>query len=140
MAQSRGEELLEKKAVDLVIGTQKFHRTVDYVDDIIAGRRENVCDIAEEQGSEATIKEHISLKGKRHQVSGFVSIMQGCNQYCTFCIVPYPRGAERSRTIEDIVSECRALVSNGCREITLLGQIVTSYGRREIGIRDGKSA
>jgi tRNA-2-methylthio-N6-dimethylallyladenosine synthase len=65
--------------------------------------------------------------------------MQGCNQYCTFCIVPYTRGEERSRSIEDIVSECRELVSQGVREITLLGQIVTSYGKREIGLRNGKS-
>jgi tRNA-2-methylthio-N6-dimethylallyladenosine synthase len=140
MAQSRGEELIEKQDVDLVIGTQKFHRTADYVDDIIAGRRENVCDVAEEKGSEGTIKEHISLNGKSRSISGFVSIMQGCNQYCTFCIVPYTRGAERSRTIEDIVSECRTLAAAGCKEVTLLGQIVTSYGRREIGAREGKSA
>src|SRR5439155_17507269 len=118
--------------VDLVIGTQKFHRTADYLDEIFAGKRDQIVDIAEEQGSEGTIREHL-LNGnaKDKSVTAFVSIMQGCNQYCTFCIVPYTRGEERSRSIEDIVTECRQLVAHGVKEITLLGQIVTSYGKRE---------
>src|SRR6266849_5636596 len=132
MAQSRGQQLIDKLPdVDLVIGTQKFHRTAEYLDDIFAGKRDKVVDVGEEQGSEAAIKEHI-LNGNtaERQVTAFVSIMQGCNQYCTFCIVPYTRGAERSRTIAEIVAECRELVCRGVREITLLGQIVTSYGKR----------
>ena len=139
MAQSRGQELIEN-GVNLVIGTQKFHRAADYANEILAGERKSVCDVEEEAGSEAAIKEHIPFGAARKQVSAFVSIMQGCNQYCTFCIVPYTRGQERSRSIEDIVAECRGLVTQGCREITLLGQIVTSYGKREIGALDGKSA
>lgn len=142
MAQSRGKELIDRLPdVDLVVGTQKFHRTADYLDEILRGKRDKIVDTAEEQGSEATIKEHL-LNGtaKDKSVAAFVSIMQGCNQYCTFCIVPYTRGEERSRTIPDIVAECRQLVAQGVREITLLGQIVTSYGKREIPKRDDKSA
>src|SRR5438552_2188133 len=139
MAQSRGHELIDRLPdVDLVVGTQKFHRTADYLDDIFAGRRDKVVEVEEEKGSEATIKEHL-LHGRGDangghrlplRVTAFVSIMQGCNQYCTFCIVPHTRGEERSRTIPDIVEECRELVSRGVKEVTLLGQIVTSYGRR----------
>ena len=149
MAQSRGDELLRTPGVDLVVGTQKFHRTADYVNDLLAGRRDSIVDVEAEKGSESTIKEHIDLTSlgngqvnghSRQQISGFVSIMQGCNQYCTFCIVPFTRGQERSRSIEEIVAECRQLVAQGYKEITLLGQIVTSYGKREIPVRDGRSA
>jgi tRNA-2-methylthio-N6-dimethylallyladenosine synthase len=156
MAQSRGQQLIDQLPdVDLVIGTQKFHRTAEYLEDVFAGRRDKVVDTGEEQGSEATIREHLlaGLNGKNGdeiggghrpplhgQVTAFVSIMQGCNQYCTFCIVPYTRGGERSRTIPDIVAECRELVLRGVKEITLLGQIVTSYGKRDLKTLDGKSA
>ena len=141
MAQSRGKELIDKLPdVDLVIGTQKFHRTADYLDEILAGRRDKVVDTAPEEKSEAAIREHLLNGTAQKSVTAFVSIMQGCNQYCTFCIVPYTRGEERSRSIPDIVAECRELVSRGVKEITLLGQIVTSYGKRDIPAKDGKSA
>ncbi len=142
MAQSRGQDLIDRLPdVDLVIGTQKFHRTADYLDDIFAGRSTKIVDTAAEQGSEGTIREHLlngSTKDKAKAVTAFVSIMQGCNQYCTFCIVPYTRGEERSRSIADIVAECRQLVAHGVKEITLLGQIVTSYGRRRSNSRESK--
>jgi tRNA-2-methylthio-N6-dimethylallyladenosine synthase len=131
MAQSRGRELIDKLPdVDLVLGTQKFHRAAECLDEIITGAREKIVDVAEEENSEATIREHLLNGSAKTSVSAFVSIMQGCNQRCTFCIVPFTRGEERSRTIPDIVAECRELVSRGVKEITLLGQIVTSYGRR----------
>jgi len=142
MAQSRGGELIDQLPdVDLVLGTQKFHRTAEYVDDLLQQRREKIVDTDDEKGSEATIREHL-LNGNapKKSVTAFVSIMQGCNQYCTFCIVPYTRGRERCRSIEDIVAECRELAEGGVKEITLLGQIVNSYGKREIGVKDGKSA
>lgn len=148
MAQSRGRELIDRLPdVDLVLGTQKFHRAGEYLDEILSGRREKVVDTDDEAGSEAKIREHLlngNVKGNgsangRRAVTAFVSIMQGCNQYCTFCIVPHTRGEERSRSIDDIASECRDLVAQGVKEITLLGQIVTSYGKREVPARDGKS-
>jgi tRNA-2-methylthio-N6-dimethylallyladenosine synthase len=141
MAQSRGQKLIDELPdVDLVLGTQKFHRAAEYLDELLNGGREKIVDVAEEKDSEATIREHLLNGSAKKSVSAFVSIMQGCNQYCTFCIVPYTRGEERSRTISDIVAECRELVSRGVREITLLGQIVTSYGKRDVAVRDGKSA
>ncbi len=141
MAQSRGRELIDQLPdVDLVLGTQKFHRAGEYLDELLAGRREAIVDIAGEKDSESSIREHLVNGSAKTSVSAFVSIMQGCNQYCTFCIVPYTRGEERSRTIPDIVAECRELVARGVREITLLGQIVTSYGKRDIPVRNGRSA
>lgn len=142
MAQARGRKLLdEMPRVNLVVGTQKAHRIADYLDAALAGETTQVCDIAEEPGSQSMIREHLSLfPGGDARVCAFVSIMQGCNQHCTFCIVPQTRGMERSRTIEEIVSETRALVTQGVREITLLGQIVTGFGRREIPDKNGRSA
>jgi tRNA-2-methylthio-N6-dimethylallyladenosine synthase len=140
MAQSRGGELVRDIAhVDLVVGTQKFHKVADYVEQLVqrkAAMRErlmddarfSIVDIAEEAGSQGTIREHVL---KDRQVTAFVSIMQGCNMHCTFCIVPSTRGSERSRTIADIVQEVEGLVARGVREVTLLGQIVNHYGRHE---------
>lgn len=145
MAQSRGSQLLEESPhVDLVVGTQKFHRVADYVDDLLKERLDqlmddewrSIVDVEEEPGSQETIRDH---KLKEHQSSAFVSIMQGCNMRCTFCIVPDTRGSERSRRIEEIVSEVRELVARGVKEVTLLGQIVNLYGRHEFEKRDGKS-
>jgi tRNA-2-methylthio-N6-dimethylallyladenosine synthase len=140
MAQSRGGELVRDIAhVDLVVGTQKFHKVADYVEQLVQRKiamrerlmddaRFSIVDIAEEAGSQGTIREHVL---KDRQVTAFVSIMQGCNMHCTFCIVPSTRGSERSRAIGDIVQEVEGLVARGVREVTLLGQIVNHYGRHE---------
>jgi tRNA-2-methylthio-N6-dimethylallyladenosine synthase len=140
VAQTRGQELIDRLPdVDLVVGTQKIHRTAEYLDELLSGRRDKVVDVAVEPGSEAAIREHLLNGNARKSVTAFVSIMQGCNQYCTFCIVPYTRGEERSRSISGIVAECRDLVSHGVREITLLGQIVTSYAKRDLPPKEDKS-
>jgi tRNA-2-methylthio-N6-dimethylallyladenosine synthase len=145
MAQSRGEELLASSpGVDLVVGTQKFHRVAEYVEDLLRQRMESlidderrpIVDVEEEAGSQSTIRDH-TMTGP--QASAFVSIMQGCNMRCTFCIVPDTRGAERSRPIPEIVDEVRGLVRQGVKEVTLLGQIVNLYGRHEFPKVGGKS-
>jgi len=146
MAQSRGAELLETSQgkVDLVVGTQKFHYVAEYVDQLLQRKLESrmddersaIVDIEEEAGSQSTIRGHLPRAG---QPSAFVSIMQGCNMHCAFCIVPSTRGAERGRTIADIVDEVRDLAAQGVKEVTLLGQIVNLYGRHEFEKRDGLS-
>ena len=144
MAQNRGAALLDALPdVDLIVGTQKFHQVPDYLDNLRAARDagvpigSSIVDIAEEAGSQNTIRDHLETEEK--QVSAFVSIQQGCNMDCHFCIVPKTRGDERSRPMDDIVAECRNLAAKGVKEITLLGQIVTSYGRRDYVHTDGVS-
>jgi len=155
MAQARGASLLKGLPhVDLVIGTQKFHRVADYVDELVTKKnsqpatvdacgysrmddlRLSVVDVEEEAGSQSTIRDQ-QLTAR--QATAFVSIMQGCNMHCAFCIVPQTRGAERSRSIGEIAAEVRDLVSRGVKEITLLGQIVNLYGRHEFPKVDNKS-
>jgi tRNA-2-methylthio-N6-dimethylallyladenosine synthase len=150
MAQSRGSELFASiPHLDVVVGTQKYHKVFSYVDEILKRRLElrmdqpehslrgeNVCDVEEEAGSQNTIRDHIT---KARQVSAFVSIMQGCNMRCSFCIVPDTRGRERGRPMEDIVDEVKRLVDQGVKEVNLLGQIVNLYGRTEFPIVGGKS-
>ena len=154
MAQARGASLLKDLPhVDLVVGTQKFHRVADYVDKLVKennGRarppgaphramddlRFSIVDIEEEAGSQSTIR---NQQLTPRQATAFVSIMQGCNMHCTFCIVPQTRGAERSRSIGEIVAEVRDLISRGVKEVTLLGQIVNLYGRHEFPKVDNKS-
>ncbi|MDZ4787864.1 MAG: tRNA (N6-isopentenyl adenosine(37)-C2)-methylthiotransferase MiaB [Blastochloris sp.] len=136
MAQSRGAELSKMiPGVDLVIGTQKYHRVADYVEGLLQRNnqdmdnlRQPIVDTAEEEGSQNAIRDHTTEKTG---VTAFVSIMQGCNMHCTFCIVPYTRGSERSRPLAEIVAEVKDLVLRGVKEVTLLGQIVNLYGRHE---------
>lgn len=150
MAQSRGEELLKMiPHLDVVAGTQKYHRVFQYVDDILRSRMRarmdepalsmkgrTVCDVEEEAGSQNTIRDHVDTGTG---ASAFVSIMQGCNMRCSFCIVPDTRGKERGRPISEVVEEVRGLAGRGVKEVTLLGQIVNLYGRTEFPKVDGKS-
>ena len=143
MAQNRGGALLDSLPdLDLIIGTQKFHRVPDHLTNMIATmqgqgpRPASIIDLEEEADSQNTIKSHTS---ETRQVTAFVSIMQGCNMKCSYCIVPKTRGVERGRPMEEIVDEIEKLAANGTREVTLLGQIVNQYGIREFPFVDKKS-
>ena len=141
MAQNRGSELTNSvKGVDLIVGTQKFHRVSEYLDRISSDQSKEtqpLISLDEEKGSQNKINQHLISDQK--QVSSFVSIMQGCNMNCTFCIVPKTRGKERYREIHDICDEIKLLRDKGVREITLLGQIVNAYGRGVFKRIDEKS-
>ena len=143
MAQNKGDSLVDTLPdLDLVIGTQKFHRVPDHLDHMIASmnglgpKPETIIDIEEEAGSQNTIKSHMDDGQK---VSAFVSIMQGCNMKCSYCIVPKTRGAERARPMNEIVDEIQGLADKGTKEVTLLGQIVNQYAVREFPFVDKKS-
>jgi tRNA-2-methylthio-N6-dimethylallyladenosine synthase len=133
MAQNRGAALIDRLPdLDLIVGTQKFHAVPDHLDNLIKSfsaqgpKPTTIVDIGEESGSQNTIKDHLP---KKNQVCAFVSIMQGCNMNCAFCIVPKTRGRERARPIGQIVEEVYFLAEQGVKEVTLLGQIVTSRQR-----------
>ncbi len=143
MVQNRGTDLLERLPdLDLLVGTQKFHRVPQMLDQFIASQKgigprpSTLVDLEAEAGSEETIREHTQDVDR---VSAFVSIMQGCNMHCSFCIVPKTRGPERYRSMDSICAEIEELVARGTREVTLLGQIVNSYGMRQIPHVDGIS-
>lgn len=147
MAQSRGNGLFrELPRLDLVIGTQKYHRVFELVDELLKKRlaqgdvstRKGAhrCETNEEVNSQNTIRDHLP---KEVRSTAYVSIMQGCEMKCSYCIVPSTRGVERSRPASEIIEEVRRLVDNGVREITLLGQIVNLYGKAEPKVQ-GKTA
>ena len=110
--------------VDLVFGPQALWRFPEFVHTLLT-RRGRIFEVADEPGS---IAEGIPMV-RQDPVKAWVSVMYGCNNFCSYCIVPYVRGRERSRKPEDILAEVRELVQNGCRDVTLLGQNVNSYGK-----------
>lgn len=110
--------------VDLVFGPQALWRFPEFVHTLLT-RRGRIFEVADEPGS---IAEGIPMV-RQDPVKAWVSVMYGCNNFCSYCIVPYVRGRERSRQPEDILAEVRELVQNGCRDVTLLGQNVNSYGK-----------
>lgn len=109
--------------VDIIIGTHNAYKFPEYLKRIQGGQ----SSIVEIWDKEENIIEGIPIE-RENKLKGFVTIMYGCNNFCTYCIVPYVRGRERSRDPEDIINEITTMVSKGYKEITLLGQNVNSYG------------
>ncbi len=117
--------------VDLVFGTHNIYRLPDLLNDVIVNHKRKI----EVYSEEGKIIENLPVK--RNQVcKGFVDIMYGCNKFCTYCIVPYTRGKERSRSKEDILAEVKRLQEQGGKEVILLGQNVNAYGK-DLGMEDG---
>ncbi|MDR2836122.1 MAG: tRNA (N6-isopentenyl adenosine(37)-C2)-methylthiotransferase MiaB [Bacteroidales bacterium] len=123
MAQRISEKLLEHEAVDFVAGPDSYRFLVDLINeaDLHTKVSNTNFDINETYSGIESIKEN------KNKISCFVSITRGCNNFCTYCIVPYTRGRERSRSLEDILHEINILKSLNYKEITLLGQNVNSY-------------
>ena len=129
VAQQEGSKILARVPhLDLVFGTNAIGRLPDIVKTIESKR----CRIVDVEMTEQIEELNFVKQGSdKDRTTAFVTIMQGCDNYCTYCVVPYVRGRETSRDPENIVQEIRCLVESGVREVTLLGQNVNSYGKKE---------
>ncbi len=123
MAERLGNELLDNPAVDLVAGPDAYTSVPALAEKVYAGQKALNTELSETETYAGICPTRIANNG----ISAFVSIMRGCNNFCTYCIVPYTRGRERSRDIADILNEMRDLEQRGFKEVTLLGQNVNSY-------------
>ncbi len=146
MSQSKGEEIFRDiPRADIVAGTQQYQNVFDLAHQLLQSRLSegmpvkrgaHICAIDEVEGAQNKIRDHVPVAQRS---AAFVSIMQGCDMLCSYCIVPSTRGLERSRPAQDIMDEVAKLVEEGVKEVTLLGQIVNRYGRDEPSV-DGKGA
>ena len=126
MAQKEGEALIRRAPhIDFVLGTNKVHELREVVQELAAKRSTHIVDVFL---SDAPLPEDVPIE-RTGRLSAWVPIMYGCNNFCTYCIVPYVRGREHSRLPEDVVREVAEAAAQGFREITLLGQNVNSYGK-----------
>ena len=126
MAQKEGEALIRRAPhIDFVLGTNKVHELKATVRRLESARRDPVVDVLL---GDAPLPENVPIE-RTGRLSAWVPIMYGCNNFCTYCIVPYVRGREHSRRPEDVVREVEEAAAQGFKEITLLGQNVNSYGK-----------
>ncbi|MCX5854965.1 MAG: tRNA (N6-isopentenyl adenosine(37)-C2)-methylthiotransferase MiaB [Deltaproteobacteria bacterium] len=126
LAQQKGSEFLRKYPfLDLVFGTHNIHRIPEYVKNIEISRAAVISTDFQESVESLNVVA-VPQNGK---ISAYVTIMQGCNNFCSFCVVPYLRGREESRALTDIIKEVNILADHGVKEVILLGQNVNSYGK-----------
>ena len=125
VAQAEGAEITKRAPwVDMVVGPQSYHRLPELIAKLDPGARNNVIDTdMPEEVKFDFLPEEVSHRGP----AAFLSVQEGCDKFCAFCVVPYTRGAEFSRTVAQVVDETKKLVANGTKEITLLGQNVNAY-------------
>ncbi|MHA1132795.1 MAG: tRNA (N6-isopentenyl adenosine(37)-C2)-methylthiotransferase MiaB [Alphaproteobacteria bacterium] len=125
VAQAEGEEIIARApVVDIVVGPQSLHRLADLVADASSSGKRAVETEFPAEDKFAALPPRTTA---RRQVSAFVTVQEGCDKFCTFCVVPYTRGSEYSRTPDEIVAEVKRLAARGVREVTLLGQNVNAY-------------
>ena len=131
VAQAEGEEIVARAPlVDLVVGPQAYHRLPELEAEARAGRRAVLTDFPEEDKFDHLARRPKAARGP----TAFLTVQEGCDKFCAFCVVPYTRGAEVSRPAEKVLAEARDLVARGVREITLLGQNVNAYHGHEGGL------
>mgnify|MGYP000224074798 CR=1 FL=1 len=122
VAQAEGEEIMARApAVSMVVGPQAYHRLPELLDKAVSGQRATDTDMP------ANAKFDVLPRRRRAGASAFLTIQEGCDKFCTYCVVPYTRGAEISRPFSDLLREAERLVESGAREITLLGQNVNAW-------------
>lgn len=127
VAQAEGEEILRRApVVDLVVGPQTYHRLPELLRKVHTGKKVVETEYAVEDKF-ANLPAHNRRAVQKRGVSAFLTVQEGCDKFCTFCVVPYTRGAEASRSVEQITREAHELVDAGVREITLLGQNVNGW-------------
>jgi len=133
VAQAEGEEIMKRApAVSMVVGPQAYHRLPDMLDRAVDGQRSTDTDMP------AIAKFDQLPQRKRRSPTAFLTVQEGCDKFCTYCVVPYTRGAEISRPFNDLIAEAHKLIEAGAREITLLGQNVNAWdGQDEAGRAQG---
>ena len=128
VAQSRPKDLLARYPyIDMILGPQDIQNISDRVDDLIKNKDLDTLVLTDLRASDKFQKFNKANPLSERTVSEFLTIQEGCDNFCTYCVVPYTRGREFSRSVKEIMTEARSLVANGVKEITLLGQNVNSY-------------